>query len=126
MAKKVLVVDDDKLNIVLMERRLTEKGYEVVLARDGDVALDKVEKEHPDLMILDIEMPRVNGYLVLSELAKMPAAPQLPVIALTAHEELRPIFEHKGVRGYLIKPVNFATLFLKMEEIFCGPADMAK
>lgn len=117
MPKRILVADDDATTIRLMQKYLEERGHEVILARDGDVALEKIPKEKPDLIILDIEMPRVNGYVVINELMKMPEFASIPLIILTSHQEMQPIFERKGVIAYLSKPVNFTVLFEKIDSV---------
>jgi DNA-binding response OmpR family regulator len=111
MSKKILVVDDDEINLKMIESRLSKAGYDVVLARDGDIALQEVRKERPDLIILDVQMPRMSGYTFMFEVNKIPGYKPVPIIVVTAHEENQPIFEHRGARGYLVKPVNFDELF---------------
>ena len=116
MPKKILVVDDDLTNVTLIQNRLEQKGFEVILARDGDVGLEKAKKEKPDLIILDVEMPRMNGYTFIVELRKDESAKVIPILVLTAHEEVQPVFELKGVKGYLLKPIDFDKLFEKIEK----------
>ena len=115
MPKKILVIDDDALNVKLVTGRLQKEGYEVIAAFDGDVGLEKVKEENPDFIILDVEMPRMSGYSFMLELKKMESCNSIPVVALTAHEDMQPIFELKGVKGYLIKPVDFEKLFELIE-----------
>ncbi len=117
MPKRILVVDDDATTVRLMQVRLEERGHEVFLARDGDVALEKAQKEKPDVMILDIEMPRMNGFEVMNALSKIPECASIPIIALTSHSEMQAIFERKGVVAYFIKPVDFSVLFEKIESL---------
>lgn len=120
MSKKILVVDDDLVNVKVMQKRLTEQGYEVVIARDGDVGLERVQKDHPDLIILDVEMPRMNGYFFMSELKNMPDFKDIPVIVITANEEMENAFAGKAI-GYLVKPIDFDKFFANLKEIFSQP-----
>ena len=72
-----------------------------------DIVLEKALAETPDLILLDVQMPEMNGYTFMLELEKIKECVNIPVIVLTAHQEMQPIFERKGVKGYLIKPLNF-------------------
>ena len=117
MAKKILIVDDDPVGITLMESRLTKAGYEVIAERNGLSALDRVSKALPDLIVLDIEMPEMNGYSFIVEMKKNEAVKNTPVIVQTSHEENRSIFARRGIFHYLVKPVNFDVLFAKIKEV---------
>ena len=120
MAKKILVIDDDQLNVKLVQSRLEASDYVVVSALDGDEGLQLIEKERPDLIILDVKMPKMNGYTFMLEFRKLEGFNRIPVIVLTAHEEMQPIFTLKGVRGYLVKPIKFEQLFEKLDALL-GP-----
>ena len=117
MSKKVLVIDDDRTLVKLVQSRLEKEGFFVITAFDGDVGLQKVRTSPPDLIILDVEMPEVNGYTFLLELQKMNQLSKLPIIILTSHEELEPIFKFNRVKGYIIKPVIFEKLLKMMDDI---------
>ena len=117
MAKKILVVDDDQTNVKIVQSRLEATGYQVVVALDGDEGLLKAKLEKPDLIILDIQMPRMNGYTFINELKKIQTLKSTPVIVLTAHETMQPIFSLKGVKGYLVKPLNINILLEKMTQV---------
>ena len=122
MPKKILVIDDDQLNVKLVKSRLESSGYEVSTAFDGGEGLEKVAKDKPDLIILDVQMPKMNGYTFMLEFRKLDVFTQIPVIVLTAHEEMQPIFTLKGVRGYLVKPIKFELLFEKLNALI-GPVE---
>ena len=124
MGKKIIVIDDDQLNVKLVKSRLESSGYEVITASDGDEGLTKIQQERPDLIILDIQMPKMNGYTFMIEFKKLEDLNKIPVLVLTAHEEMQPIFTLKGVRGYLVKPLNFDKLFEKMNALL-GPQTVA-
>jgi len=117
MAKRILVVDDDPVGRALMESRLGKAGYEVLQASNGQMGLDMTKAEKPDLIVLDVEMPEMNGFTFVTELKKLEDVKNTPIIVLTAHEENKPIFLRKGIQHYLIKPVNFDDLFAKMNPL---------
>ena len=122
MSKKILLIDDDKTTLLLLKSRLEAQNFQIVVAQDGDIGLEKVKAEKPDLIILDVEMPRMNGYTFLNELKKMDGANTLPVIVLTTHSEVQPIFSLKGVKGYFIKPLKIEPLLEKIIECL-GPLE---
>ena len=114
MSKKILIIDDDRTNITLIKSRLESKGYVVFSALDGEEGLAQVSANKPDLILLDVEMPKMDGYTFINELRKIDPQKTIPVIVLTAHSEHQPIFSLKGVKGYLVKPVNFDLLIPKI------------
>ncbi|MCA9409036.1 MAG: response regulator [Candidatus Omnitrophica bacterium] len=116
MAQKVLIIDDDRTNIQLVKSWLKNNDYEVLAAIDGVAGLQMLEREQPDLIILDVEMPQMNGFTFLNQLRKNSEHAAIPVIVLTSHEENQPIFQLKGVRAYLIKPVKGEDLMVKVKE----------
>ncbi|MBF0595062.1 MAG: response regulator [Candidatus Omnitrophica bacterium] len=117
MGKKVLVIDDDLVSGVLMKSRLTKAGYEVSRAINGEQGLNAVQADPPALIILDVEMPEMNGYTFVVEIQKFNKFKDIPVIVLTAHEENRKIFARKGISNYLLKPVDFDVLLGLMEKL---------
>ena len=117
MAKKILVIDDDPVGATLMEARLLKAGYGVLRAVNGLMGLEVAKREHPDLIILDVEMPEMNGYMFMGVLKKIEGFQTVPVIVLTSHAENRPIFQRKGVKHYLVKPINFDELLPKIAEL---------
>jgi DNA-binding response OmpR family regulator len=84
MAKKVLVVDDDENTVKFLTVALQENGYEAVSAGDGVEGFEKVKSENPDLLILDVMMPKRTGFNVFKQLRKSPEHKDVPVIMLTA------------------------------------------
>ncbi len=117
MAKKILVIDDDPVGGRLVEARLLNEGYDVSLVTNGEAGLEALRRERPALIILDIEMPEMNGYTFIIEMKKDEVLKDTPVIVLTAHEENRAIFARRGIKNYLVKPVNFDELFAKIIEL---------
>ena len=113
MNKKILVVDDDRLNLTLLQIGLKHKDYDVVTAQNGEEALAVVKAEKIDAIVLDIQMPKMNGYDFMKELQMMPQG-KVPVIMLTASETMQDVFFMEGVRGYLVKPVDLEKLDQKI------------
>lgn len=103
--KKVLIVDDDVEIVDTLQAALEANGYEVVFARDGTQGLAMSIREEPDLMILDMMMPRRSGFLVLEKLQRI-REEMLPVIMITANEgnRHRALAEMLGVSDYIHKP----------------------
>ncbi len=103
--KRILLVDDDREIITSMQIALEAKGYEVLLARDGNQGLAMAERDNPDLVILDMMMPKRSGFLVLEKLRRSRPVP-LRVIMVTANEGSRhkAYAEMLGVDDYIRKP----------------------
>ena len=108
MPKKILAVDDERHIVRLVQVNLERAGYQVVTAFDGREALEKVESEQPDLVILDVMMPYMDGFEVLQLLRKNERTRELPVIMLTAKAQDADVFRgwQSGVDCYLTKPFN--------------------
>jgi len=108
MAEKVLIVEDDPRNMRLLEMTLGGKGYTLLKATDGEEALDVAKKDRPDLIIMDIGLPKMNGFEVTGKLRENPAFTHTPIIGLTAYamkgDKERVI--KAGCDAYLSKPVN--------------------
>ena len=120
MPKKILAVDDEKFIVRLVETTLVRHGYEVVMAYDGKEALEKVESEKPDLVVLDVMMPYMDGFEVLQTLRRNPATRDIPVIMLTAKAQDADVFRgwQSGVDCYLTKPFNPLELVSFVNRIF--------
>lgn len=120
MAKKILVVDDERHIVRLVEVNLARAGYDVVTAYDGVEALEKVKAEEPDMIVLDVMMPRMDGFEVLKRLQADPDTQDIPVIMLTAKAQDADIFRgwSSGVSSYLTKPFNPRELLTFVERIF--------
>ncbi|MBO4548946.1 MAG: response regulator [Abditibacteriota bacterium] len=120
MAKKILIVDDDENILALIEKTLEKAKYEVVKATDGKQALNLVVSERPDLLILDIMMPYLDGFEVLQTLRRYPATRNIPVIILTAKDNDDDVFVgwQAGVSCYMIKPFNPTETLSQIKRIF--------
>lgn len=117
--KKILAVDDEKHIVRLVEVNLQRAGYEVETAYDGREALEKVKKSKPDLIVLDVMMPHLDGFSVLKALKQDPETKSIPVIMLTAKAQDADVFRgwQSGVDSYLTKPFNPLELITFVERI---------
>jgi len=106
--KKVLVCDDDPAILRVLEVNLEIEGYEVFTAHDGQQAVDIATAEHPDLVVLDIMMPRLDGYQACEKIKENEATAEIPVIFLSARAQLSDIERGRsfGVSEYLTKPFD--------------------
>jgi two-component system alkaline phosphatase synthesis response regulator PhoP/two-component system response regulator VicR len=120
MAKKILVVDDERHIVRLVQVNLERAGHVIVTAYDGVEALEKVKSEEPDMIVLDVMMPRMDGFEVLKNLQADPRTQDIPVIMLTAKAQDADIFRGwaSGVSSYLTKPFNPRELLVFVERIF--------
>src|SRR5829696_1016914 len=120
MPKKILAVDDERHIVRLVEVNLQRAGYEVVTAYDGREALEKVKSENPDLVVLDVMMPYMDGFEVLKNLKGDPTTAEIPVIMLTAKAQDADVFRgwQSGVDCYLTKPFNPMELIAFVKRIF--------
>lgn len=115
----VLIVDDQPANRELLEARLSELGYDVREARDGVEALDAIETEEPDLVLLDIDMPRMDGLTVCRRLKAHPLRRLIPVVLLTAFQdrETRLAGLEAGADDFLTKPFDHAELLVRTKSL---------
>tara|TARA_R110002049_G_scaffold2750_2_gene21392 strand:+ start:96619 stop:97059 length:441 start_codon:yes stop_codon:yes gene_type:complete len=116
--KKILLVDDDLEIIETVQYALENAGYQVVIARDGNQGLALSEREDPDLMILDMMMPKRSGFLVLEKLRRVRDEP-LPVIMITGNEGSRhkAYAELLGVNDYIQKPFAMSRLIGAVDKL---------
>ncbi len=106
MGKKVLLVEDEKNVILGVRTCLDAVGYDVEIAEDGEEGLNAVRREHPDLILLDLLLPKLDGFEVLKVLKSDPDTAKIPVIVLTAkaEEEDRQRALDLGADNYMTKP----------------------
>jgi len=117
--KKILIVDD-KLEVVeLVKATLEGEEYQIIDASDGREALEKIGKEKPDLVLLDIIMPKMDGFEVLSEVKKNPKTKEIPIIMLTAKGQKldKDKGRELGAQDYIVKPFSPSHLLRKIEEV---------
>lgn len=121
MPKSILVVDDEPVVAEISKRKLEERGYEVRTAGDGHEAFLHLKSKIPDLIVLDVQMPQMNGYTFIMERTKMPQYADIPVLVLTAYSEWEPLFKRHGVKACLLKPIKPQDLVDKVVEIVGQP-----
>jgi two-component system cell cycle response regulator DivK len=116
---KLLLVEDNEMNRDMLSRRLRKKGYEVVIAVDGQAGVEMVGTESPDLILLDMSLPIIDGWEVAGRLKGDPATQALPIIALTAHAMSgdREKCLEAGCDDYDTKPIEFKRLLGKIRDL---------
>ena len=119
MAKKILLVDDEPHIIMMLENRMKHVGYEVITACDGQEALTKAKKEKPDLIILDLMLPKLDGYKVCRMLKFDEKYRNIPIIIFTARAQEADVKlgQEVGADAYLTKPFEPNILLAKVEEL---------
>jgi len=119
MKKKILLVDDEKDLVRSVSFRLEDAGYDVIVAWDGQEALEKAKSEMPDLIILDLMLPKMNGYKVCGLLKADLRYNKIPILMFTARaqEADRKMSEEVGANAYVTKPFEPEILFAKIEEL---------
>ena len=111
--KKILVVDDERYMVRLVEYNLKKSGYEVVTASDGVEAMEKISEGRPDLILLDIKMPRMDGYEVCKMLKQKKETRDIPVIIVSIISDREQAMA-MGARSYIMKPFSPSVL---LEEV---------
>jgi two-component system cell cycle response regulator DivK len=116
---KILLVEDNEMNRDMLSRRLERRGYQVVMALDGQQGVDMAHSESPDLILLDMSLPLVDGWEAARQIKAMPGSRTIPLIALTAHAMSgdRERALEAGCDDYDVKPIDFTRLLGKMEAL---------
>lgn len=111
MGKKILVIEDNEQNMYLMHFLLESNGYSVIEALNGQVGIQKAIDEHPDVILLDIQLPEMDGYQIAKILRKTPDIDTIPIIAVTSYAMAgdREKILTAGATDYIEKPINPAT-----------------
>ncbi len=119
--KTILLVDDDSDILESMRTILENKGYRILVARDGNAGLTVAERDNPDLIVLDMMMPKKSGFLVLEKLKSRPGG-LIPTIMITGNEgsRHRAYAEMLGVRDYIRKPFALEKLVKSVEKVLEG------
>jgi two-component system cell cycle response regulator DivK len=116
---RILLVEDNEMNRDMLSRRLERKEYEVIIAIDGQAGVNMASSESPDLILMDLSLPVIDGWGATRRLKANPATQSIPVIALTAHamagDEQKAL--QAGCDDYDTKPVNFQRLLGKIEAL---------
>lgn len=116
---KILLVEDNKLNRDMLSRRLQRKGFEVVNAVDGQEGVEMAHSESPELILMDISLPVMDGWEATRKIKKSPMTRSTPIIALTAHAMVgdREKSLKAGCDDFDTKPVDFQRLLQKMKTL---------
>lgn len=116
---KVLIADDNHQNCELLDAYLSEEGYEIAMVYDGQQTLDAVAKSQPDLILLDIMMPKMSGYEVCQRLKGDPETRKIPILMVTALAEMGDIEKavNAGADDFLTKPVNKLELTTRVKSL---------
>ena len=116
---KILLVEDNEMNRDMLTRRLERKGFEVVIAIDGQVGIDMASSSNPDIILMDLSLPVVDGWEATRKIKADPATQSIPVIALTAHamagDEQKAL--EAGCDDYDTKPIDLKRLLGKIENL---------
>jgi two-component system cell cycle response regulator DivK len=122
---KILIAEDNAVNRELLRELLEVRGYTVVEACDGDEALRMIEQTQPDLLLLDIGMPVLDGFAVVRKIRQNPRFASLPVVAVTAYamQGDREKILNSQFDGYLSKPVNSRSLAEELDRLLSKRAD---
>ena len=117
--KRVLVVDDSATETHQLSNILSKYGYEVVSAETGEAGVEMADKECPDLVLMDIVMPGINGFQATRQLHRNPRTSEIPVIMVTTknQDSDREWSRRQGARGYLVKPVPERELINTIETV---------
>ena len=119
MANNIFIADDESGFVATLKSRLEFEGFEVTSAPDGRAALEMIRKALPDLILLDIMMPAVNGYQVCRELKEDPATSPIPILMVTAKSQESDRFwgMEAGADAYITKPFEMDDLIGKIREL---------
>jgi CheY-like chemotaxis protein len=120
--KKILVVEDDPVNSMILVDFLTANGYETVAASSGPEGIQRFEKEHPDLMLVDVQLPRQNGFEVVREIKNRPQGKATPILLMSAvyndrDQSSRTVQLGTLADGYLSKPFDLVQLLLQVRQL---------
>ena len=116
---KILLIEDNEMNRDMLSRRLERRGYQVLIAVDGEQGVKMAQSEAPDLILMDMSLPVLNGWEAARRLKASPETQAIPIIALTAHAMVgdREKAIEAGCDDYEIKPVEFQRLLEKIDVI---------
>ncbi|MEH6405531.1 MAG: response regulator [Sneathiella sp.] len=122
---KILLVEDNEMNRDMLSRRLMRKGYDVVIAEDGQSGVDMAISEKPDLILMDMSLPIIDGWEATRQIKKSAKTNGIPVIALTAHAMAadREKAMQAGCDDYDTKPVELPRLLGKIERLLTSQKD---
>jgi len=116
---RILIVEDNEMNRDMLSRRLKRYGYDTIIAVDGEQAIQMAQTEVPDLILMDLSLPVIDGWQATRQIKNNPTTQAIPIIALTAHalSEDRDKALQAGCDEYEIKPLDFPKLLSKIETL---------
>jgi len=116
---RILLVEDNEMNRDMLSRRLQRKGYDVLIAADGEAGMMLAASERPDLILMDMSLPKIDGWEATRRIKGLPETASIPVIALTAHVMAgdRDRALEAGCDDYDAKPIEFDRLLGKMQAL---------
>lgn len=119
MAKKILLVEDNEMNRDMLSRRLRRRGFEVIVAVDGITGITTAESELPDLIVMDMSLPTLDGWEATKRLKQIEATSNIPIIGCSAHAMVgdRERGIEAGCDDYDTKPIEFTRLLEKIERL---------
>jgi two-component system, cell cycle response regulator DivK len=120
MGKKILIIEDNEQNLYLLTFIFEKHGYDVESSTDGRTGIGKAVRISPDLIVLDIQLPVMDGYAVARRLKSLPETVDIPIVAVTSYAmtgDREKAFE-SGCTGYIEKPINPETFMAQVEEHF--------
>jgi len=122
VTKRILYVEDNEDNIYVLVNRLGRAGFAVLVARDGEQGVAMAASEHPDLVLMDLSLPVLDGWEATRRIKADPATRRIPILALSAHAMAgdRAKALDAGCEDYDTKPVDFARLRAKIEALLDG------
>ena len=120
---KILYVEDNPDNVYMLTRRLKKKGFELIIAGDGQEGIDKAIEEKPDLILMDLSLPTMDGWTATTKIKEIEEVKDLPIIALSAHAmpEHRDRALKAGCSDYDTKPVDIKRLLSKIGQYIKTP-----
>jgi two-component system cell cycle response regulator DivK len=121
---KILVVEDNEMNRDMLTRRLARKGFDAFAAVDGREGVELARQSHPDLILMDMSLPVLDGWEATRQIKADPQTHAIPVIALTAHAMAgdRELAINAGCDDYDTKPIEFPKLLAKIEALLANPS----
>jgi two-component system, cell cycle response regulator DivK len=124
MKRKILIIEDNEQNLYLLRFILEKHGYDVEAAQDGQEGIDMAIRVRPDLILLDVQLPIMDGYAVAKNLRSNPDLARTPIVAVTSYAMTgdREKAIESGCTGYIEKPINPDTFMAQVEEHFPLPS----
>ena len=117
MAKKILIIDDEPEIVELIGNRLRANQFDVATASDGLQGLERAKNNKPDLIILDVGMPNMDGYTFIQEFKKIDELRNIPIVVLTAKTHVQSLFKAEGITDCFLKPFDTVHLLSRIKDI---------